>query len=141
MVSLRGLIVLLLLTSCGNYKQKILKKYCIQDTIKVTTSVIVPSIQVDTLFSDTVFSHIHDTLIITKDKLVIKYFRNTQDGTVYLGGAVKSDTIYVKIKVPCNQINKPLNRWQFFVQGVMKFFSGVGLLAFLVMLIFLLFKK
>jgi hypothetical protein len=92
---MKYLIIILLLSSCYTKNQAI-KKFCSQDTAQVVVTIhdtiIVDSIQVDTVFNDTV-----DSVYITKDKLEIVYVKKF--GKIYIEGKCKGDTIYYEKKV------------------------------------------
>lgn len=93
-------VICLLFTGCYTKKQA-LKKFCKQDTISTFVTlhdtIRTQTIQADTSFSDTV-----DTVVVERDRLVIKYVK--KNGIVYLQGKCKGDTIYVdkevKVSVP-----------------------------------------
>jgi hypothetical protein len=53
---------------------------------------------IETVKADTVFNTTHDTVILEKEKLKVKYIR-VKD-SVYLSGQCEGDTIYKSIKVP-----------------------------------------
>lgn len=102
------LLTTILLVSCSPQKRlaKLLKDHpelVKSDTIKVRDTVIVPAIHTDTILQNTIT---RDTVVITKDKLVIKYFNNGK--TVYLGGEVKKDTIIKEIPVIVNTVTPPV---------------------------------
>ena len=92
---------LMLYSSCYT-KNHAVKKFCNSDTIQTTVTIhdtiIVDSIQVDTVFSESV-----DSVYLVKDKIEIRYVKKY--GKVYLQGKYKGDTIYytkeVFVKVPC----------------------------------------
>jgi len=91
------LIAILYCLICSCYtKNQAIEKFCSQDTAKVVVTIhdtiIVDSIQVDTVFNDTV-----DSVYITKDKLEIVYVKKF--GKIYIEGKCKGDTIYYEKKV------------------------------------------
>lgn len=92
---MKYLILILLLSSCYT-KQNAINKFCKNDTIQTTITIydtiIVDSIQVDTVFSETI-----DSVFITKDKIEIRYVKKY--GKIYIEGKCKGDTIYYEKKV------------------------------------------
>lgn len=137
---MRNLILILiaatLLSSCSSLKNHYLKKYCKQDTIRLETTIhdtiIVDSVQVDTVFNQNI-----DSIFIEKDKIQIQYIKKF--GKVYLQGKCKADTIFYEkkifLKVPynCPEIPKPTflqNTWSW----IIKSFAFFGVAAFLFVL-------
>ena len=94
------LLLMLLFTSCSceALQKKLIRKcgYVQNDTMIVHDTVITRSVKTDTIFK----YYTRDTVVIREGKLVMKYFYNSHDSTVYLNGNCKSDTIYVEKKVP-----------------------------------------
>lgn len=91
------LIAILYCLICSCYtKNQAIEKFCSQDTASVVVTIhdtiIVDSIQVNTVFNDTI-----DSVYITKDKLEIVYVKKF--GKVYIQGKCKGDTIYYEKKV------------------------------------------
>lgn len=94
--------LILLISSCYT-KNSAIKKFCNSDTIQTTITVhdtiIVDSIQVDTVFNESV-----DSVYLVKDKIEIRYVKKY--GKIYLEGKYKGDTIFyekkVIVKVPCD---------------------------------------
>ncbi len=94
--------IILLISSCYT-KKKAIEKFCntkqVDTVITIHDTTIVESLRVDSVFS--VFN---DTIVLTKDKLVVRYFRTTD--SVYLSGEYLGDTIYKTIyqpiSVPCD---------------------------------------
>lgn len=94
-------IVAIVLSGCYTKTQAV-KKFCNSDTIQVTTTIhdtiIVDSIQVDTVFSESI-----DSVYLVKDKIEIRYVKKY--GKIYLEGKYKGDTIFyekkIYINVPC----------------------------------------
>jgi len=107
---------LLLLSSCYT-KNQALKKFCKQDTTQfvfiIHDTIIIDSVQVDSVFSDKV-----DSVYITNDRIEIQYVKKY--GKIYLQGKCKGDTIYrekiVTIKVPSTCI-KPSKFEQFILDS------------------------
>jgi hypothetical protein len=90
---MKNIIIFLALTtlvSCYT-KQGAIKRFCTNDT---TTLVIRDTIRTETVKHDTSFIYRGDTVTITKDKLVIRYFR--VNDTTYISGECKGDTIYLE---------------------------------------------
>ena len=87
----------MLLSSCYS-KRKAIEKFCKSDSVSVT---IRDTIRTETLRVDSVFSVNLDTILLTKDRLSIRYIKLRD--SIYLSGECKGDTIYYtkEIKVPC----------------------------------------
>lgn len=82
-------------------KNQAIKKFCNKDTI--TTFVTVhDTIRIQTIQADTTFTDTNDTVIMARDKMVVKYFK--RDSIVYISGTCQGDTIYInkniKVKIP-----------------------------------------
>ena len=104
------LLALLLSQSCYTRK-KAIEKFCKSDSVSVT---IRDTIRTETILSDTVFSASIDTLILTKDRLSIRYIK-VRD-SIYLSGECKGDTLYitkeVKVQTICPSIGGySFNEW------------------------------
>lgn len=122
-----------LLCSCYT-KNKAIKKFCKQDSIvtfvTVHDTVTTQTIQADTTLSS---SNTHDTIVLVRDKMVIKYYK--KDSIVYLQGTCQGDTIYiqktVKVSVP---VTVPKLSWlnQFVVDYKWWILFIIGLLIVLV---------
>jgi len=99
---------ILLLSSCYT-KNQALKKFCNNDTIQFTTTIhdtiIIDSLQVDSVFSEKI-----DSVFITQDRIEIQYVKKF--GKVYLQGKCKGDTIYrekiitINVPVKCEKLSK-----------------------------------
>jgi hypothetical protein len=98
------IIAILYCLICSCYtKQQAIEKFCNKDTASVIVTIhdtiIVDSIQVDTVFNDTV-----DSIFITKNKIQIKYIKI--GNKIEIVGKCKGDTIYyekkVLIEIPVN---------------------------------------
>ena len=124
------------LFSCKAYKEKILNKYCKQDTIVRVDTVITESIQIDTTFVD---HYMTDTLVLTKDKIIIRYIK--KDSIIYLDGECLPDTIVKEIKVPCNTPQKVLSKWEEFKILATNYLAVLGLLALILLILYLILKK
>jgi hypothetical protein len=107
---MKNIIILLALTTLfGCYtKQGAIKRFCTNDT---TTLIIRDTIRTETVKHDTSFIYKGDTVTITKDKLVIRYFRIND--TTYISGECIGDTIYLEkvIKIPSNQPKPHPFKW------------------------------
>lgn len=98
-----GFLALILLISSCYTKNSAIKKFCNSDTIQTTITVhdtiIIDSIQVDTVFNESV-----DSVYLVKDKIEIRYVKKY--GKIYLEGKYKGDTIFYEkkifVKVPCD---------------------------------------
>jgi hypothetical protein len=107
---MKNIIIILALTtlvSCYT-KQGAIKRFCSNDT---TTLVIRDTIRTETIKHDTSFIYRGDTVTITKDKLVIRYFR--VNDTTYISGECIGDTIYLEkvIKIPSIQPKPHPFKW------------------------------
>lgn len=91
------LILSILFTSCYT-KRKAIEKFCSTDSVSV---IVHDTIRTETITKDTVFSTFLDTVLITKDKLSIRYIKYRD--SVYINGSCEGDTIYLTrtIKAPC----------------------------------------
>ena len=79
--------ILIAFALCGCYTKKGCEELIRQDSIVLHDTIIVDSIHTDTVFNASV-----DTVILTKDKLTVKYIKVGEK--VYLSGDCKADTIY-----------------------------------------------
>jgi hypothetical protein len=107
---MKNIIILLALTtlvSCYT-KQGAIKRFCSNDT---TTLIIRDTIRTETIKHDTSFIYRGDTVTITKDKLVIRYFR--VNDTTYISGECIGDSIYITryVKVPTIQPKPHPFKW------------------------------
>jgi hypothetical protein len=107
---MKNIIIILALTtlvSCYT-KQGAIKRFCSNDT---TTLVIRDTIRTETVKHDTSFIYRGDTVTITKDKLVIRYFR--VNDTTYISGECIGDTIYItkSVKIPTIQPKPHPFKW------------------------------
>ena len=99
-----------MLTSCYTRK-KAIEKFCKSDSVSVT---IRDTITTEKVTKDTIFSSLVDTIIITKNKLSIKYIK--LHDSIYLSASCDSDTIYytkeVKVQTLCPSIGSySFNEW------------------------------
>ena len=104
------IIAILYCLICSCYtKNAAIRKFCIQDTASVMVTIhdtiIVDSIQVDTVFNDTV-----DSIFITKNKIQIKYIKI--GNKIEIAGKYLGDTIYYEKKVLVEiPVNCPKLSW------------------------------
>lgn len=75
------------------------------DTLTLHDTVITKELHTDTVFK----YYQRDTVVVREGKLVMKYFYNSHDSTVYLQGKSISDTIVKVIKVPYEKQSIMLN--------------------------------
>lgn len=121
---------------CKAYKQRILNKYCKQDTIVRVDTTFIESVKYDTTFVD---HYMTDTLVVTKDRLVLRYIK--KDSLIYLSGECLPDTIIKTIRIPYKEAQPVLSRWDKIKITIGRYLQIIGLLAILVVLILLLIKK
>lgn len=95
-----GICLIYLLSGCScEALQKRLERKCGQ--INYDTLIVKDTIVTNTIKRDTVFKYYtRDTVVVREGRLVMKYFYNSHDSTVYLNGNCKGDTIYIEKKVP-----------------------------------------
>ena len=111
------ILLILLFNSCYS-KRRAIEKFCQTDT---TTITIHDTIYTKSIKADSVFSESIDSVIITKDRLVIRYKKFYDK--IYLSGECIGDTIYYtkEVKVP-HVIEKPFKfKWWIYL---LIFFSG-----------------
>lgn len=114
----------ILVTSSCYTKKKAIEKFCKQDSIEVT---IHDTITTETIHVDSVFSSVLDTIILTKDKLTIRYYKIHD--SIYLSGTMEADTIfYTKtIQVPIYHEKPSKLRWWWLIIALI-FGAFLGLL-------------
>lgn len=79
-----------------------------KDTVYQEVAVEVPKVTVDTIFR----SDVGDTVVITKDRLEVKYIRLRGD-SVFIEGTCKADTVYKSVPVVVNnEIKCPPDKWR-----------------------------
>ncbi len=111
------IISLLLFSSCYT-KKRAIEKFCQTDT---TTITIHDTIYTESIKADTSFTASIDSVILTKDRLVVRY-KKIYD-KIYLSGECIGDSIYIEriVKVP-HIIEKPFEfKWWIYL---LIFFSG-----------------
>tara|TARA_R100000742_G_C4217190_1_gene41961 strand:+ start:24 stop:488 length:465 start_codon:yes stop_codon:yes gene_type:complete len=69
-----------------------------KDTIVLKDTITISDINADTTFLD----NTTDTIVITKDKLTIKYIK--QDSLIYLMGNCEGDTVYITNEVLVDKV-------------------------------------
>jgi hypothetical protein len=104
------LFALLISQSCYT-KKKAIEKFCKSDSVTVT---IHDTIRTETLRVDSVFSAKLDTILLTNDRLSIRYIK--VHDSIYLSGQCLGDTIYltkeVKVQTLCPSISSySFNQW------------------------------
>jgi hypothetical protein len=126
------ILALLMLSSCYTKKQSI-RKFCKSDSVSVT---IHDTIRTETLRVDSVFSVNLDTILLTKDRLSIRYIK-VRD-SIYLSGECLGDTIYLtkQIKVPCTIPSISSIRFNEWLEGQP---FWVGLIVMLILIFALLY--
>lgn len=75
-----------LVQGCGcNYHMKKIRGKCEfkSDTVRIVDTITIHSSSVDTLFH---FNSTSDTIVLRENGVIVKYFYNTKDSTVYLKG-------------------------------------------------------
>jgi len=101
---------LILSTSCTPSQRvaRLVKKYNLEkrDTVRVTDTIITLGVSKDT----TIHFYQRDTVRIERGNLVMKYFYNTHDSTVYLQGECKGDTIYHETIREINSVSLTANK-------------------------------
>ena len=97
---MRYLVILLFLSSCSCdwHLQRAEAKcgHVQKDTLFVHDTIVTKMVTKDTIFK----YFVKDSVIVREGKLVMKYYYNSHDSTVYLQGKCISDTIIKEIKVP-----------------------------------------
>jgi hypothetical protein len=126
------LLALLLSQSCYTRKRAI-QKFCKSDSVSVT---IRDTIRTETLRVDSVFSVNLDTILLTKDRLSIRYIK-VRD-SIYLSGECKGDSIIItkQIKVPCTIPSISSIRFNEWLEGQP---FWVGLIVMLILIFALLY--
>jgi hypothetical protein len=121
-----------MLSSCYTKKQAI-SKFCKSDSVSVT---IHDTIRTETLRVDSVFSVNLDTILLTKDRLSIRYIK-VRD-SIYLSGECKGDSIIItkEIKVPCTIPSISSIRFNDWLEGQP---FWVGLIVMLILIFALLY--
>lgn len=130
------LLAFAIFSSCKAYKERILAKHCKQDTIVRIDTTFIESVKYDTAFVD---HYMTDTLVLTKDRLIIRYIK--KDSLIYLSGECLPDTIIKTIRIPYKVPQPILSKWDKIKITIGRYLKIIGLLAILVVLILLLIKK
>ena len=105
------MLLIVLLTSSCYTKKKAIEKFCKSDSVTVT---IHDTIRTETLRVDSVFSAKLDTILLTNDRLSIRYIK-VRD-SIYLSGQCLGDSIIitkeVKVQTLCPSISSySFNEW------------------------------
>lgn len=104
-----------ILTGCGcNWHIKRVKDKCgyTSDTVRIVDTITVNSSSVDTLFR---FTHSADTIVLRENGVVVKYFYNTKDSTVYLKGEREVVKVpYVKTLIK-TKYKESIGKWYWFL--------------------------
>ena len=129
---MRYLVILLFLSSCScDWHLQRAEAKCgklSNDTITVHDTIITKMVT-----SDTVFKYfVKDSVIVREGKLVMKYYYNSHDSTVYLQGKCISDTIVKEIKVP---YEKTIVKVDFFPDWL-KWVGGIIGVLFVLLIIY-----
>lgn len=106
---------------CGNNRMS--------DTIIVHDTIVTNSVSRDTTF----YYKTKDSIIVREGKLVLKYFYNIHDSTVYLKGKCLPDTVFYEKQIITNNTelkNDPLVKYRWWIIGL-----------FLVLLIIAILRK
>lgn len=82
-----------------NLTQKFPELISANDTIVLEDTITIPTIIADTSFVNVSST---DTVIITNDKITIRYIK--KDSLIYLSGECEGDTIYITNEVPIEKI-------------------------------------
>jgi hypothetical protein len=96
------------------------------DTLYTTVEIPVPEIQTDTVFESTE----GDTVLITKDRLEIKYI-HLPGQKVYIEGKCKGDTVYREVattvykEIKCPEKPQKWKWWHLILAGLV----GAGIIA------------
>jgi len=100
----------ILSTSCTPSQRvsRLVKKYNLEkrDTVRVIDTIITQGVSKDT----TIHFYQRDTVRIERGNLVMKYFYNHYDSTVYLQGECKGDTIYREYIREVNSVSLTANK-------------------------------
>ncbi len=128
------IILAIVATSCDcSYHLSRAKKKCNQallsDTLIVHDTIITKGDRMDTTF----YYVQKDTVIVHEGKLVMKYFYNTHDSTVFLKGQCLPDTVFYEKQIISNSLelkDDPLVKYRWWIIG-----------AFAVMLLIAILRK
>ena len=131
-ISLVTLVIFMNSCSCDYHlsraKKKCLNTY-LSDTVRIHDTIYVKGDKMDTTF----YYVQKDTVIVQEGRLVMKYFYNTHDSTVYLKGQCLPDTVFYEKQIITNNLElkaDPLVKYRYWIIGL-----------FLVLLIFAILRK
>lgn len=130
--------ILATLSSCSPERRiaRIANKYNLakSDTIFKKDTVVSEGAMRDT----TIHYYQRDTLVLKENNMVLKYYYNIRDSTVYLRGECLPDTVYRTIPVAINSVNFKDNGFSF----IKTFITGniVSILMFITIL-YVLYKN
>jgi hypothetical protein len=131
-ISLVTLVIFMNSCSCDYYLSRA-KSKCdksiLSDTLIVHDTIYVKGDKMDTTF----YYVQKDTVIVQEGRLVMKYFYNTHDSTVYLKGQCLPDTVFYEKQIITNNLElkaDPLVKYRYWIIGL-----------FLVLLIFAILRK
>lgn len=118
-------LIVLLMVSCGpaaklRRAERLIKKAELLgatwkiDSVQVKVPVFLKEIRVDSIFKD----RVGDTVVITKDRLTVKYVRITGD-SVFVEGFMPADTVYKTVTKTIQKViyapQKGLKLWQWII--------------------------
>ena len=103
-----------------------------QDTIILKDTVTISDIIADTTFID--HSSSPDTIVITKDKLTIRYIK--KDSLIYLEGNCEGDTIFITNEIPVEKVVVRELTWREKAKEYTYFLFAVALLLLVIRIFF-----
>lgn len=121
-------LIVLLMVSCGpaaklRRAERLIKKAELLgatwtiDSVQVKVPVFLKEIRVDSIFKD----RVGDTVVITKDRLTVKYVRIPGD-SVFVEGFMPADTVYKTVTKTIQKViyapQKGLKWWHFILIGM-----------------------
>jgi len=116
------IILAIVATSCScDYHLSRAKKKCLNtflsDTVRIQDTIYVKGDNMDTTF----YYVQKDTVIVHEGKLVMKYFYNTHDSTVFLKGQCLPDTVFYEKQIISNSLelkSDPLVKYRWWIIGL-----------------------
>lgn len=128
-----ALILFVVLSSCTcESRLSSVRKKCPEllkkDTLKIRDTFFTKEVHRDTVFK---FNYSSDTITLKQDNLLIKYFYNTKDSTVYIKGQCDTVRIIREYHVPYDKIVYKETFWSFLKQYWYVFVFVIMLLIFL----------
>lgn len=128
-----SLLIAVLLFSCTPEKRvaRLIKKYHLEksDTIFKIDTVTTQSVKRDTSFH--FFQR--DSVIVREGKLVMKYFYNSHDSTIYLKGECLPDTIIREIPMQVNSVS--VNEGNGFLEHFKNPFNWLVIIVLIIILL------